>query len=47
MIDLDRETGFATDAHCFLNALDQLIAFAAHVGRVFALVLGGDFAQFD
>ena len=47
MIDFDRETGFAADAHGFLHAFDQLIALAAHVGGVLALVFRGDFAQFD
>ena len=47
MIDLDRQSGFATDAHCFLHAFDQLIAFAAHVRRVFALIFGSDLAELD
>ena len=47
MIDLDRQSGFATDAHRFLHAFDQLIAFAAHVRRVFALIFGSDLAELD
>ena len=47
MINLSRETRFAADANRFLHAFDQLIAFAAHVGRVLTLVLRRDLAQLD
>ena len=47
MIDFDRETGFATDAHCLLHAFDQLIAFAAHMRRVLATVFRRNLTQLD
>lgn len=43
VVNVDGNVGFLTDPNRFLNGIEELGAFVAHVGEVDPIVLGGNF----